>query len=48
MMAAEKSEPPQILSTHPASANRIADLERHMPQVLPLYLAAAPKDKSAL
>ena len=48
MMAAEKSEPPQFLSTHPASANRIADLEHHMPQVLPLYLAAAPKGNSAL
>ena len=48
MMAAEKTEPPQFLSTHPASTNRIADLERHMPQVLPLYLAAAPKGTSAL
>jgi predicted Zn-dependent protease len=48
MMAAEKSEPPQFMSTHPASANRIADLERHMPQVLPLYLAAAPKGNPAL
>ena len=48
MMAAEKSEPPQFLSTHPASANRIADLERHMPQVLPLYLAAAPKGGTSL
>jgi predicted Zn-dependent protease len=40
MMGAEKSAPPQFLSTHPASANRIADLERHIPQVLPLYQAA--------
>ena len=48
MMAAEKSEPPQFLSTHPASANRIADLERHMPQVLPLYLAAAPNGNTSL
>ena len=40
MMAAEHSEPPQFLSTHPASANRIAELERHIPQVLPLYKAA--------
>ena len=48
MMAAEKSAPPQFLSTHPASANRIADLESHMPQVVPLYLAAAPKGSSAL
>jgi predicted Zn-dependent protease len=40
MTAAEKSAPPQFLSTHPASANRIAELERHIPQVLPLYEAA--------
>jgi predicted Zn-dependent protease len=44
MMAAEKSAPPQFLSTHPASANRIAELERHIPQVLPLYQAAARGD----
>jgi predicted Zn-dependent protease len=48
MMSAEKSAPPQFLSTHPASANRIAELESHMPQVVPLYLAAAPKNSSAL
>jgi predicted Zn-dependent protease len=48
MMAAEKSETPQFRSTHPALASRIADLESHMPQVLPLYLAAAPKGNSAL
>jgi predicted Zn-dependent protease len=46
MMAAEKSAPPQFLSTHPASANRIAELERHIPQVLPLYRAAAPANAS--
>jgi predicted Zn-dependent protease len=40
MIAAEKNAPPQFLSTHPASANRIAELERHIPQVLPLYQAA--------
>jgi predicted Zn-dependent protease len=44
MMAAEKSTQPQFLSTHPASANRIAELERHVPQVLPLYQAAARAD----
>ncbi|MBS0578902.1 MAG: M48 family metallopeptidase [Proteobacteria bacterium] len=47
MMAVEKSEPPQYLSTHPASANRIAELERHLPQVLPLYAAAERKDLPA-
>jgi predicted Zn-dependent protease len=41
MMAAEKNAPPQFLSTHPASANRVAELERHIPQVMPLYQAAA-------
>lgn len=29
--------PPQILSTHPASENRIKDLEQHMPEALPYY-----------
>jgi len=46
MMAAEKSAAPQFLSTHPASANRIAELERNIPQVLPLYRAAAPANAS--
>lgn len=41
MMAAEKSAPPQFLSTHPASANRVTELERHIPQVMPLYEAAS-------
>jgi predicted Zn-dependent protease len=40
MMAADKNAPPQFLSTHPASANRVAELERHIPQVEPLYRAA--------
>ena len=41
MEAAEGSAPPQFLSTHPASQNRIAELERHIPQVEPLYQAPA-------
>ena len=44
MIGAEKNAPPQFLSTHPASANRIAELERHIPQVLPLYQAAKVGD----
>jgi predicted Zn-dependent protease len=44
MMAAEQGAPPQFLSTHPASANRIAELERHIPQVMPLYQAAASRN----
>ena len=43
MMAAEHGATPQFLSTHPASANRIAELERHIPQVMPLYEAAAAR-----
>jgi predicted Zn-dependent protease len=37
MMAANPNAPAQFLSTHPSSANRIAELERHIPEVEPLY-----------
>ncbi len=37
MNEANRSAPPQWLSTHPASRNRIAEIERQMPRVLPLY-----------
>ena len=40
MTAADQTAPPQFLSTHPSSADRIAELERHIPQVEPLYQAA--------
>jgi len=40
-MAAEKSAPPQFLSTHPSSGNRISELQARIPKVLPLYEAAA-------
>jgi predicted Zn-dependent protease len=40
MMAAEKSSPPQFLSTHPSPGNRIAELQARIPKVLPLYEAA--------
>ena len=39
MAAAEKSAPPQFLSTHPSSGSRIADLEARIPVVEPLYEA---------
>jgi predicted Zn-dependent protease len=37
MGAASKGSPPQWLSTHPAGATRIADMERNLPRVMPLY-----------
>jgi predicted Zn-dependent protease len=37
MAAANKGAPPQWLSTHPAGNTRIADMERTMPRVMPLY-----------
>ena len=41
MQAASTGHTPQFLSTHPSSANRISEIERHIPQVEPLYQQAA-------
>lgn len=43
MMAANKEAPPEFLSTHPSSENRIKDLQALTPKVMPLYLAAKSK-----
>jgi predicted Zn-dependent protease len=40
MQAAEKSSPPQFLSTHPSAPNRISQLQAAIPKVMPLYQAA--------
>lgn len=40
MTANNNGAPPEFLSTHPASENRIADLKALAPKVRPLYLAA--------
>jgi predicted Zn-dependent protease len=39
MLAAEKSNPPEFLSTHPAPGNRIEELQSYVPKVMPLYQA---------
>ena len=42
MSAAAKGAPPQWMSTHPASASRIQDIEANLPKVMHLY-ESAPK-----
>jgi predicted Zn-dependent protease len=37
MAANSQGAPPQWLSTHPAGATRIADIERNLPRVLPIF-----------
>ncbi|MDY7539934.1 M48 family metallopeptidase [Undibacterium sp. RTI2.1] len=37
MAMVNKGAPPQWLSTHPAGQNRIAEIQRHLPEVLPLF-----------
>lgn len=37
MGQASKSAPPEWLSTHPSGASRIAELQRNLPRVMPLY-----------
>lgn len=37
MADANNGAPPQWLSTHPSGETRIEDMERHLPEVLPLY-----------
>ena len=43
MGAANKGAPPQWLSTHPSGSSRIADIERNLPKVMPLYERARPR-----
>jgi len=37
MSAAEQGGTPQFLSTHPAPKDRIREIEKKLPRVLPLY-----------
>ena len=45
MMAANKGAPPQWLSTHPSGKNRIQEIERHLPEVMPLYEKAKSQSR---
>ncbi|MFZ6672729.1 M48 family metallopeptidase [Undibacterium sp. Xuan67W] len=40
MAIVNKSAPPQWLSTHPAGKDRIEEIRRHLPEVMPLYVHA--------
>jgi len=40
MAAADSKTPLEFLSTHPAGDHRIKEIQKHLPQVMPLYLAA--------
>ena len=42
MSQASKSSPPQWISTHPSSATRIAELQKNLPRVMPLYERSKP------
>ncbi len=45
MQAANKGAPPQWMSTHPASASRIKEIEKHLAEVMPLYERARTASK---
>ena len=45
MQAANKGAPPQWMSTHPSSDARIKEIEKHLPQVMPLYERARTAGK---
>jgi predicted Zn-dependent protease len=45
MMGANKGAPPPFLSTHPAGATRIKDIEAKLPKVKPLYARAGKPDR---
>ncbi|QJQ06183.1 M48 family metallopeptidase [Undibacterium piscinae] len=48
MDMASKGAPPQWLSTHPAGTDRIAEIRRHLPEVMPLYAHAKGIDLKSI
>lgn len=43
MGAASKGAPPQWLSTHPSGQSRIAEMEKNLPRVMPIYQRASKR-----
>jgi predicted Zn-dependent protease len=43
-----RNAPPQWFSTHPAGKNRIAEIQKHMPEVMPLFAKAKGMQLAAL
>jgi predicted Zn-dependent protease len=48
MAMLEKSAPPQWLSSHPSGGNRIAQIQKTLPQVMPVYAKAVNAQPGAL
>jgi predicted Zn-dependent protease len=48
MAMLEKSAPPQWLSSHPSGSNRIAQIEKTLPQVMPVYARTVNASLGAL
>lgn len=48
MAMASKGAPPKWLSTHPAGNDRIAEITRHLPEVMPLYAHAKGVDVNSM
>ena len=48
MAMLEKSAPPQWLSSHPSGSNRIAQIQKTLPQVMPVYAKAVNARPGAL
>lgn len=46
MAKAAEGQPPEFLSTHPSHGSRIAELQSHMQQVLPIYRAARAQGRT--
>lgn len=48
MAKLEQRTPPQWLSTHPAGSNRIAQIQKHLPDVMPIYVRSKGLDRKSL